>query len=145
MATIPHHEPAPDAGDHGRAPDAAPSPGWRARILGAGGLVTLLALGLPSLASDERDDVSADQTMQVLADLVLIDAQCPTLAVNFGATFRYAHANGIDPVEIMPLGSRRTLFEEAVRKRGAMTPAQDLCGPLAQTTGALVPGAIAPR
>ncbi len=70
--------------------------------------------------------------MQVLADVVLIEAECRQFNVDYGRLFAFAERNGIRPVEIMPLGERRAAFDAAYRRRARDTRGDRLCGALAE-------------
>ena len=70
------------------------------------------------------------QAMQLLADAVVIDAQCNSANTVFGAVFRYGEAHGIRLTDVMLLGKRRGEFLRAYDNRVASTPREEICGSL---------------
>ena len=104
-----------------------------------------LALWQPAASAGQPRASAADEALQVLADVVLIEAECRGLNVDYGKLFAYAERNGIRPVEIMPLGERRAAFDAAFRRRARDAKGERLCGELAQERAATVPGVLVPR
>ncbi len=87
----------------------------------------------------------AEDAMQVLADVVLIEAECRRFNVDYGKLFAFAERNGIHPVDIMPLGERRAAFDAAYRRRARDAKGERLCGVLAEERDDTVPGVLLPR
>jgi hypothetical protein len=96
-------------------------------------------------ASPSRHAAAADEPLQILADVVLIEAQCRRFAVDYGKLFAFAEQNGIRPVEIMPTGARRAAFDAAYRRRAQERQGDGLCVDLAAERAAAVPGIFLPR
>ena len=125
----------------------------------------VLAAWLPAASAGEDQDGGRDQSrhqsrgpgraptrqpadadaLQVLADVVLIEAQCRTLSVDYDRLFAFAESKGIASVDIMPTGPRRAAFEAAYRARARDTATEGLCGPLAAERAALIPGLFSQR
>ena len=104
-----------------------------------------LALWQPAASAGQPRPPAAGDAMQVLADVVLIEAECRALNVDYGKLFAFAERNGIPPVEIMPLGERRPAFDAAYRRRAREVKGDRLCGALAQQRDAAIPGVFTPR
>lgn len=106
-----------------------------------------LALWQPAASAGQppRQPAVADDALQVVADIVLIESECRALNVDYGKLFAYAESNGIRPVEIMPLGERRAAFDAAYRRRARETRGDQLCGALAQERDAVIPGVFTAR
>ena len=108
--------------------------------------VGALALWQPAASAGQpRPPSIPDDALQVLADVVLIEAECREMDVDYGRLFAYAERNGIRPVEIMPLGERRAAFDAAYRRRAREMRGDRLCGALAQDRDAIVPGVFTAR
>ena len=106
-----------------------------------------LALWQPAASAGQppRPPAVADDALQVVADIMLIESECRALDVDYGKLFAYAESNGIRPVEIMPLGERRAAFDAAYRRRARDTGGDRLCGDLAQERDAVIPGVFTAR
>ena len=105
-----------------------------------------LALWQPAASAGQpQPPTVADDALQVLADVALIESQCRQLNVDYGKLFAYAERNGIRPVEIMPLGERRAAFDAAYRRRAREVQGDRLCGTLAQARDAVIPGVFTAR
>lgn len=87
----------------------------------------------------------ADDVIQVLADVVLIESECRQFTVDYGKLFAFAERNGVRPVEIMPLGERRATFDAAYRRRAREAKGDRLCRDLAEERDNTVPGVFLPR
>ena len=110
------------------------------------GLGLLAAWLAPASAGQGRDrEPRQDDALQVLADVVLIEARCRTLNVDYGRLFGFAESQGLDPVDVMPTGARRAAFEAVTRSRERQMGTDQLCGPLAADRAALIPGLFSPR
>ncbi len=104
-----------------------------------------LALWQPAASAGQPRAPAADDVLQVLADVVLIESECHQLNVDYGRLLAYAERNGIRPVEIMPLGERRAAFDAAYRRRAREALGDRLCGALAQDRDAAIPGVFTAR
>jgi hypothetical protein len=105
-----------------------------------------LALWQPAASAEQaRGPAIPDATLQVLADVVLVESKCGQLNVDYGKLFAYAERNGIRPVEILPLGERRAAFDAAFRRRALDVQGDRLCGALAQSLDATIPGVFTSR
>ncbi|RYC32879.1 hypothetical protein D3273_05270 [Lichenibacterium minor] len=105
-----------------------------------------VALWQPSASAGQpRPVAEADDPLQVLADVVLIESDCRQFNVDYGRLFAYAERNGIRPVDIMPFGERRAAFDADYRRRARDTQGSRLCGALAQDRDALIPGVFTAR
>jgi hypothetical protein len=104
-----------------------------------------LALWQPASAGQPRDTAPPDATLQVLADAVLVESKCGQLNVDYGKLFAFAERNGIRPVDILPLGERRAAFDAAFRRRALDVEGDRLCGALAQSLDATIPGLFTSR
>ena len=124
-------------------------PSFRTRIglaVSVAAAVGALSLWQPSASAGQaRPPAVADDALQVLADVVLIESECRELGVDYGKLFAYAESNGIRPVEIMPLGERRAAFDAATRRRAREMQGDRLCGALAQGRDAVIPGVFTAR
>ena len=83
--------------------------------------------------------------MQMLADAMLIDAECRSTNAMFGAVFNYGEEHGVHIADIMPLGRRRAEFERAYRRRLASMSHDELCGPLRERYQEAFPGWFTPK
>ena len=92
-----------------------------------------------------RSSAAVDDTVQVMADVVLIADRCHELVVDYGALFQFARHRGLAPVDVMPLGSRRLAFDAARDARTRTMPVGIVCGDLADERGLVVPGVFARR
>lgn len=104
-----------------------------------------LALWQPASAGQPHDAALPDATLQVLADAVLVESKCGQLNVDYGKLFAFAERNGIRPVDILPLGERRAAFDAAFRRRALDVEGDRLCGALAQSLDATIPGLFTSR
>ena len=105
-----------------------------------------LAMWQPTASAGQpRPPAIADDALQVLADVVLIESECRQINVDYGKLFAYAERNGIRPVEIMPMGERRAAFDADYRRRARETQGDRLCGALAEERDAIVPGVFTAR
>lgn len=105
-----------------------------------------LALWQPTASAGQaRPPAVSDDALQVLADVVLIEAECRALNVDYGKLFAFAERNGIRPVDIMPLGERRAAFDAAYQRRAREVRGDRLCGALAQERDAVIPGVFTAR
>lgn len=82
-----------------------------------------------------------DGPIQMLADVTLIDLQCRELTVTFGPAFGSAAAQGLDVASVLPGQPLRPRLVTALR-RMAETPREELCGTLATTYAAAMPGLL---
>ena len=97
-------------------------------------------------ASAAQVTTAADRdTIQTVADIVLVEAQCRDFAVDYAKLFAFAERNGIHAVDIMPTGSRRSAFDAAYQRRARQTTPQQLCTDLAADRDATIPGVLTPR
>jgi hypothetical protein len=103
------------------------------------------AAWLPTASASPSRHAAADEPLQILADVVLIEAQCRRFTVDYGKLFSFAEQNGIRPVEIMPTGARRTAFDAAYRHRAQERQGDGLCVDLAAERAASIPGVLLPR
>ncbi len=103
------------------------------------------AAWLPGAAASQAKSPVIDEPLQILADVVLIEAQCRRFAVDYGRLFAFAEENGIRPVEIMPMGVRRPAFDAAYRHRARERQGDILCVDLAADRAAVIPGVFLPR
>ncbi len=113
-----------------------------AAAAGLGGAVAWLPVTSPVEA---RSAAIGDDPLQILADVVLIEAQCRRFTVDYGKLFAFADRNGIRPVEIMPTGSRRPAFDLAYKRRARERQGDALCIDLAADRAAVIPGVFLPR
>ena len=113
-------------------------------VAGLGALVGALACCLPA-ASAGQPGGSEAEALQVLADVVLIESQCRTLAVDYGRLFDFAERNGISPMAIMPTGERRAAFEADYGRRAREMRPDRLCGDLAAARAIAIPGVFTAR
>jgi hypothetical protein len=105
-----------------------------------------LALWQPAASAGQAHPPAvADDALQVLADVVLIEAECRALNVDYGKLFAFAERNGIRPVDIMPLGERRAAFDIAYQRRAREFRGDRLCGALAQERDAVIHGVFTAR
>ena len=88
----------------------------------------------------ETSAAPANDAMQVMADIVLIESRCSGLNVDYAKAFAYLQRNGIDPTDVMPTGPRRAAFEADYRRRSALTDDGALCADLAAQRAAEIPG-----
>ncbi len=102
-------------------------------------------LAMPVAASSATVDAGRSTAMQIVADATLIDAQCHGVAANFGMAFKFAEGHGIEPVDIMPVGSRRAEFQAAYHQRIKTTSLEELCGPLVSSYDQSFPGLFTSR
>ena len=116
----------------------------RSAVAGIGVLWGLLASCLPGISAARLGGADGE-ALQVLADVVLIEAQCRTLNVDYAKLFAFAERNGIDPVDIMPTGERRAAFEAAYGRRVREMPPEQLCSDLAAARAATIPGVFTER
>ncbi len=96
-------------------------------------------------AAQMRPPVVPDDPVQVLADAVLIESSCGQINVDYGKLFAYAERHGIDPVDVMPFGGRRSAFDAATRRRTRDAQGDALCGTLAAEVAATIPGVFTAR
>lgn len=132
------------------AATAAPAP-RRFRRFGAhdaaalaAGFGALTLWLLPALAAEVT--TAADrETIQTMADVVLVEAECRAFNVDYAKLFAFAERNGIHAVDIMPTGTRRSAFDAAYRRRARQMPLQQLCTDLAADRDAVIPGVLTQR
>ena len=103
------------------------------------------AAWLPGATASLAKPPAADEPLQILADVVLIEAQCRRFTVDYGRLFAFAEQNGIRPVEIMPSGARRAAFDAAYRRRARERQGDGLCVDLAADRAAAIPSVFKPR
>ena len=111
---------------------------------GAGVVAGLGALALwllPAMAAQVTTAPDRD-TIQTVADIVLVEAQCRRFNVDYAKLFAYAERNGLHAVDILPTGARRSAFDAAYQRQ--MTP-QQLCTDLAADRDASIPGVLTQR
>ena len=96
-------------------------------------------------AGQMRPLAPTDDAVQVLADAVLIESGCGQINVDYGKLFAYAERHGVDPVDVMPLGGRRSAFDAAYRRRARDVQGDALCGTLAGEIAATIPGVFTAR
>ena len=118
-----------------------PAPAAIAAVAGLAGLA--LRFG-PAWVAETRA-APAHDALQVMADIVLIESRCGGLNVDYGKAFAFLQRNGIDPVDIMPTGTRRAAFDADIRRRAAPTDDGALCADLAAQRQADVPGVFTQR
>ena len=87
----------------------------------------------------------ADEVLQALADVVLVESRCRQVEVDYGRLFAFAERNGVNPVEIMPLGDRRAAFDAVYLRRAREMPGKRLCDALVQMRDATIPGVFTIR
>ena len=68
--------------------------------------------------------------MQMIADAVVIDTDCRTMNIMYGAVFRYGEEHGVRENDILISGTLRQEFEDAMERRLATTPRDEICGML---------------
>ncbi len=111
------------------------------RVAGFGALALWL---LPALAAQVTTPSDRD-TIQTVADVVLVEAQCRQFNVDYAKLFAFAEQNGIHAVDIMPTGVRRSAFESAYQRRARQMTPQQLCTDLAADRDAVIPGVLTQR
>ena len=84
-------------------------------------------------------------TIQTVADIVLIEAQCRAFNVDYAKLFAYAERNGVHEVDILPTGVRRSVFDAAYQRRARQMTPQQLCTDLAADRDATIPGVLTQR
>ena len=100
-------------------------------------LVPASAAGVAT--SSDRD------TIQTVADIVLVEAQCRQFNVDYGKLFAFAERNGVHAVDLMPTGVRRSAFDSAYQRRARQMTPQQLCTDLAADRDATIPGVLTQR
>lgn len=115
-----------------------------AALCGAAGLGALTLLLSPDGSGRSRAAPARD-AMQVMADVILIEAHCRNLLVDNTRAYGFARRNGIEPTDILPSGPRRAAFEAAMRRREAASDEAELCGHLAAERAADIPGVFTAR
>ena len=108
------------------------------------GLGALALWFLPALAAQVATPSDRD-TIQTVADVVLVEAQCRQFNVDYAKLFAFAELHGIHAVDIMPTGVRRSAFESAYQRRARQMTPQQVCTDLAADRDALVPGVLTQR
>ena len=103
-------------------------------------LVGALALASPAAAATAGPTPAIDAAADLLADATLVDAECPSVAVDFGIALRAVEALDVQPSAFMPAGSLRGRFEAAYGQRFAGTSHDDLCGPVVDDEDRRFPG-----
>jgi hypothetical protein len=86
-----------------------------------------------------------DDAVRMLADVMLIDGECPAFLVDFGRALQIAEATGLPAAKVMPAGLLRPAFEAATLERRATTRHDELCGDIAPIYAAHIPGLLQPR
>lgn len=81
-------------------------------------------------------------SVQLLADVTLIDGACSGVTVRFGPAFRMAAGQGLDVADVMPGGPLRPAFEAAMLRRTAATSREELCGSLATAYATAMPTVV---
>ncbi len=119
------------------------SPWVRALVLPVGLSFCVWLGGAPAVASPSG--AAGADALQAVADIILVESECRDLNVDYGKLFAFAVRNGIRPLDIMPLGSRRVAFNAAYRRRALEIPGERLCTDFATALDETVPGVFTPR
>ena len=99
---------------------------------------------LPAPAAQAATALDRD-TIQTVADIVLVEAQCRQFNVDYAKLFAYAEQNGIHAIDILPTGARRSAYDAAYQRRARQMTPQELCTDLAADRDATIPGVLTQR
>ena len=128
---------------HSRGSKRSPH-GAAHRVVGLAAGFGALALWLPAWAAQVTTAADRD-TIQTVADVVLVEAQCRDYNVDYAKLFAFAERNGLHAVDIMPTGQRRSAFDAAYQRRARQMTPQQLCTDLAADRDAIIPGVLTQR
>jgi hypothetical protein len=103
-------------------------------------LAVLLMAAAPLPAWADPPVAPAQDPVQILADVTLIDAECRDVRVMFGPAIAAGEKLGLRFSDILPTGPLRARFEADYRQRFAGTSHDDLCSAVVQHYAAELPG-----